>query len=149
MSCRSRPLPRTRLLGSLLIIGFLIGVYGHMSRVAHADPVGIAVIAAVSLYRAGQSRVQTLTSVAGSEDRDVPHLDLAAVRAALEPRDAPVDQRPQRLEQLAQRLGQAHAQLVGHQCQQLLDQLCQRVGAACSGSLPRGISQPRGGTVPS
>jgi hypothetical protein len=47
------------LLGSLLIVGFLIGVYGHMSKSRTLILVGIVVIAAVSLYFVAAGEVQT------------------------------------------------------------------------------------------
>jgi hypothetical protein len=47
------------LLGSLLIVGFLIGIYGHMSRSRTLILVGIVLIAAVSLYFVAAGEVQT------------------------------------------------------------------------------------------
>jgi hypothetical protein len=47
------------LLGAVLIAGFLIGVYGHMSRSRKLILCGIAVIAAVSLYFVAAGEVQT------------------------------------------------------------------------------------------
>ncbi|HEX3802093.1 MAG TPA: hypothetical protein VHV75_04560 [Solirubrobacteraceae bacterium] len=46
------------LLGPLLIAGFLIGVYGHMSRSRPLILCGIAVIAAVSLYFVAAGEIQ-------------------------------------------------------------------------------------------
>lgn len=47
------------LLGALLIAGFLIGVYGQMSKSRVLVLGGIAVIAAVSLYFVAAGEVQT------------------------------------------------------------------------------------------
>lgn len=47
------------LLGPLLIIGFLVGIYGHMSRSRTLILCGIAVIAVVSLYFVAAGEVQT------------------------------------------------------------------------------------------
>jgi hypothetical protein len=46
-------------LGPLLIVGFLIGVYGHISRSRTLILCGIAVIAVVSLYFVAAGEVVT------------------------------------------------------------------------------------------
>ena len=47
------------LLGAVLIAGFLIGIYGHISRSRALVLCGIAVIAVVSLYFVATGEVQT------------------------------------------------------------------------------------------
>lgn len=75
----------------------------------------------------------------GSEDRYVVDLDLGA-RTVLEPRYTPIDKRSDRLQQLAESVGQPCPQLVGDEREQLFDELGHRLGIRfllrCTRDLP-------------